>query len=179
MVVTVTEQALRGVFLIEGSRYPDERGVFSEIWRTDVMAAHGLTTAVAQASLSSSARRGTLRGLHLQVAPFAQAKTIRVTRGAIFDVAVDLRPDSPTYRQWLGVELSADNGRILHLAEGFAHGFQTLTDDTEVLYFVSTEYSPAHERGYRYDDPAFGIRWPQMPPPVINARDAAFPLLRP
>ena len=170
----MTEQALRGVYLIEGDSYRDERGVFTQAWLPDALSAHGICTTIAQASLSHSYRKGTLRGLHLQAAPFAQAKTIRVTRGAIFDVAVDLREGSPTYLQWVGVELSADNRRMMHLPEGCAHGFQTLTDDTEVFYFVSAPYIPAHERGYRYDDPAFGIRWPITPPTVINARDAGY-----
>lgn len=173
--MTVTGQALQGVYLIEGESFRDERGVFTQAWLPRELSAHGICTDIAQASLSHSYRKGTLRGLHLQVPPCAQAKTIRVTRGAIFDVAVDLREGSPTYLQWVGMELSAGNRRMMHLAEGFAHGFQTLEDDTEVFYFVSAPYAPEHERGYRYDDPAFGIRWPITPPTVINARDAGFP----
>jgi len=173
--VNVIAQTIPGVFLINSDSYHDERGVFTNAWLPKVLAGHGICTDVSQAMLSFSFRKGTLRGMHLQVSPHEQHKSVRVTRGAIFDVALDMRPDSPTYLQWTGHELSADNRHMLHIPAGFAHGFQTLADDTEVLYFVSGEYSPAHERGYRYDDPAFGIVWPLGAPTVINARDASFP----
>jgi dTDP-4-dehydrorhamnose 3,5-epimerase len=173
--VNVLSQPLPGVFLIGSDSFQDERGIFTNAWLTTALAGHGIDTRVAQMMLSFSYRKGTLRGMHLQVSPHEQHKTVRVTRGAIFDVAVDMRPESPTYLQWTGHELSADNRRVLHVPAGYAHGFQTLADDTEVLYVVSGDYSPAHERGYRYNDPAFGIEWPLGEPSVINARDASFP----
>lgn len=173
--MTLIEQSVPGVYLIEPQSFHDERGIFTNAWLSKAFAAQGLCTDVSQAMLSFNYRKGTLRGMHLQVAPCAQHKSIRVTRGAIYDVAVDMRPDSPTYLKWVAAELTADNRRMLHIPAGCAHGFQTLEDDTEVFYFVSGEYSPAHERGYRYDDPAFGIVWPLGAPTVINARDASFP----
>lgn len=173
----IKETILRGAFLIEGEPHEDERGSLEVVWTREGLEARGMNAAFVQSTLSRSRRRGTLRGLHYQVGENAQAKLVRCTRGAVFDVGVDLREDSPTCRRWVGYELSAANRRMLYLPVGFAHGFQTLEDDSEVLYMVTGRYDPASERGARWDDPAFGIAWPEADEPVINARDAAFPLL--
>lgn len=177
--MTFTELKLPGAWLIEADRFDDERGVFSPAWVGEAFAARGLETHIAQLSLTSNRRRGTLRGLHYQSAPFDEVKFVRVVRGAVFDVAVDLRPESPTFRQWIGAELSAENGRALYLPRGLAHGYQTLGDDSEVLYAVSAPYAPAHQQGVRWNDPAFAITWPLGHPTVINARDAGYPDFRP
>jgi dTDP-4-dehydrorhamnose 3,5-epimerase len=174
-----TETRLPGVWLIDCEVFPDDRGAFAPAWRPDAFAARGLETAIAQASLASNIRRGTIRGLHYQTAPFEEAKTVRVVRGAIHDVTVDLRPDSPTYLQWIGVDLTADNRRMVYVPRGCAHGYQTLVDDTDVFYFVSAVYSPAHQQGIRWDDPAVGIQWPLGAPARISERDRHFPDLRP
>ncbi|HXT71675.1 MAG TPA: dTDP-4-dehydrorhamnose 3,5-epimerase [Vicinamibacterales bacterium] len=173
------ETAIPGVFIIDSVAFDDDRGTFVPAWLPDEFTARGLSTNIAQASLVRTHRRGTIRGVHFQADPFAEAKTIRVIRGAVFDVAVDLRPDSPTYRRWVGCELSDANRRMLYLPVGCAHGYQTLVDDTDVLYFVSAPYSPPHQRGVRWNDPALGIQWPLGPPTSINERDATYPLLDP
>ncbi len=173
--MTFTEQSIAGVYLIDADIIPDDRGSFTRAWMPDEFRAHGLSTDIAQAMFAFNHRRGTIRGMHWQAHPFWEEKTVRVTRGRIFDVAVDLRPGSPTYRHWVGVELSADNRRMLYLPAGCAHGYQTLEDESEVFYFVSRPYSPDHQRGFRYDDPAFGITWPLGPPTMIHKRDASFP----
>lgn len=169
------EQKLPGVFLIECDVFPDERGSFTRAWVPEEFKDHGLCVDIAQCMFAHNHRRGTIRGMHYQAAPMGEHKTTRVTRGAVFDVAVDLRPDSPTYCEWVGVELSADNHRILYIPPGLAHGYQTLTDDAEVFYFVSNAYSPPHQRGVRFDDPAFGIEWPLGKPTMILERDATYP----
>jgi len=170
-----TETRLAGVLLMDPDVFRDERGSFSPVWLPEALSTRGLDTALAQGSLASNHVRGTIRGLHYQAAPAAQTKCVRVVRGAIFDVAVDLRPESPTYRQWVGVELSADNHRMLYIPGGLAHGYQTLADDTAVFYFASSPWSPDHERGVRWNDPAFGIEWPLGRPSLINRRAAAYP----
>jgi dTDP-4-dehydrorhamnose 3,5-epimerase len=164
-----------GAWLVDADVFADERGSFARAWVPDEFADRGLETAIAQASLTENRRRGTLRGLHFQASPFAEAKIVRVVRGAIFDVGVDLRPGSPTFCQWVGVELTASNRRCLYLPPGFAHGYQTLADDTDVFYFVSAPYTPSHQRGARWNDPAFGIEWPIDPPTVMHERDGAYP----
>lgn len=169
------ETMLPGVLQVESDVLEDARGAFIRAWMPGEFAAHGLTTGIAQCSIACNRRRGTVRGMHWQSDPMWEEKTIRVTRGAIYDVAVDLRPDSPTYCRWFGIELSADNRRMLYIPRGCAHGYQTLTDDTEVFYFVSKDYSPSHQRGARYNDPLFGIVWPLGEPTVINERDANYP----
>jgi dTDP-4-dehydrorhamnose 3,5-epimerase len=161
--------------LIECDVFRDDRGVFARAWVEEEFRAHGLSTDIAQCSLSFNHRRGTLRGMHYQARPASQAKVVRAIRGAVFDVVLDLDPESPTFKQWHGVELTADNRRALYVPAHCAHGYQALTDDAEVLYFVSERYSPADERGVRWNDPAFRIEWPITPPPVINQRDASFP----
>ena len=171
----ITETKLKGAFLIEPQRFEDERGFFARVWSEAEFAARGIESRFVESNLSFSSRRGTLRGMHFQTAPYAQAKLVRCTRGAIFDVGIDLRPDSPTFRQWVGAELSADNRRMLYLPGEFAHGFQTLEDDTEVFYQVSAVYAPGHDGGVRWDDPAFRIEWPHAAERVIIARDREYP----
>ncbi|HXT50101.1 MAG TPA: dTDP-4-dehydrorhamnose 3,5-epimerase [Thermoanaerobaculia bacterium] len=166
--------ALVGVFVIEPERHEDERGFFARSWDAEELRGHGLDATIAQASVSFNHRRGTLRGLHFQGAPHEEAKLVRVTRGAVFDVVVDARPGSPTRGQHVAVELSAEAGNQVYVPPGCAHGFQTLADATEVSYLISTPYSPAHARGYRYDDPTLAIPWPE-PVTVISARDRALP----
>lgn len=173
--MTFTETRIAGVWTIDSDVFPDDRGAFVRAWMPSEGAAHGLDTRIEQCSLASNHRRGTLRGMHYQSAPHEEAKVVRVVRGAIFDVAVDLRPASPTYRQWVGVELSAANRRVLYVPAGLAHGYQTLEDHTDVLYFVSAPYVPELQQGVRWNDPAIGIDWPLGAPTVIHPRDAAYP----
>lgn len=171
-----TELPLGGAHLLDLVRAPDERGFFARTFCAAEFAAHGLATTLQQCSVSYNRHRGTLRGLHFQGAPHEEDKVVRCTQGAVFDVIVDLRPDSVTYRGWWGGELSAENHRALYVPRGFAHGFITLADDTEVLYMMSVPYAAGFARGVRWDDPAIGIRWPLLPA-VISARDAEFALL--
>jgi dTDP-4-dehydrorhamnose 3,5-epimerase len=163
-----------GAFLIEPEPITDERGFFARIWCRDEFAAHGLNPTLAQANVSFNHRKGTLRGMHYQAAPHQEAKLVRCTRGAIWDIVLDLRPDSPTYRAWTGAELSDANRAMLYVPEGCAHGFLTLTDAAEVAYQMSVPYAPEAARGVRYDDPAFDIEWPGEVV-VINQRDASYP----
>jgi dTDP-4-dehydrorhamnose 3,5-epimerase len=162
---------LDGVLLVEQERLGDERGFFARTYDVAEMAP------IVQMSTSFNVRAGTLRGLHFQREPHGESKLVRCTRGAIFDVAVDLRPGSPTLHEWFGVELSAGNGRALLIAPGFAHGFQTLADDSEVLYAMDAPYVGEAASGVRWDDPAFAIDWPDPPPGgrTMSARDAAYP----
>ena len=173
-----TECPLAGAYIIELTCTGDERGFFARTYSSDEFAARGLPTAMPECSLSFNARTGTLRGLHFQAAPHAEQKVVRCTAGAIFDVIVDLRPQSPTAHRWFGTELTAQNRRTLYVPKGFAHGFVTLRDETEVYYMISERHAPGFERGLRWDDPALGIRWP-IEPTVVSARDAAYPLLPP
>jgi dTDP-4-dehydrorhamnose 3,5-epimerase len=171
-----TESALKGVYLIEPERQEDERGIFARTFCVEEFSVRGLDAAVAQCNVSYNRRRGTLRGLHYQVSPHAEVKLVRCTMGAAFDVVVDIRPGSPTFRQWLGVELSARNRKMLYIPEGLAHGFQTLEDDTELFYQMSKAYVPEAARGIKWDDPAIGIAWP-MAPLVVSGRDQNYPKL--
>ncbi len=171
-----TESTLRGAFTIEMVRAQDERGFFARSFSAEEFAAHGLPAEMPQSSVSYNLRKGTLRGLHYQAPPHGEAKLVRCTAGAIIDVIVDLRGDSPTRHRWIGTELTADNRRALFIPKGFAHGFITLRDHTEVLYMISVPYVPGAERGVRWNDPALAIKWP-IEPVVISARDAALPLL--
>jgi len=168
------ETKLKDAYVIEIEKLEDRRGFFARAWCQREFEAHGLVSRVVQANISYNRKKGTLRGLHYQVAPYAETKLVRCTRGAIYDVIVDLRPDSPTYMQWLGVELTAENYKMLYVPEGFAHGFQTLTDETEVTYQVSQFYTPGAEGGVRYNDPAFGIEWP-LTVQVISDKDQNWP----
>lgn len=163
-----TTTPIAGVWLVEMERSEDDRGWFARSWCAGEFVAHGLSTAFSQSSTSFNRRRGTLRGMHYQVAPHAEAKLVRCTRGAMYDVALDLRPSSPTFCKWFAAELTADNGRALYIPEGCAHGFQTLADDTEVLYQIAGEYHPASGRGVRWDDAAFGIQWPLLEPQISD-----------
>src|ERR1044072_7038823 len=173
--MTFTETKLAGVFLIQLKRFEDERGFFAPSFSAREFAERGLASVFVETNISYSRTRGTLRGSHYQAAPFGQAKLVRCTRGAVFDVAVDLRPNSPTYRQWIGVELSAENRSMLYLPGDCARGFQTLTDDTEVFYMVSQVYEPASGRGFRWDDPAFKIEWPEVEERIVLQRDREYP----
>jgi len=169
---------LAGVYVIEQERHVDDRGFFARTWCAQELAEHGLEPGSAQSSTSFSHSRGTLRGLHYQAPPFAEVKLVRCTRGAVFVVAVDLRPDSPDFRRWLGVELTAETGRALYVPRGFAQGYLTLDDATEVAYHISTPYHPELARGVRWNDPVFGIEWP-FAPVEISARDAEYPDYQP
>jgi dTDP-4-dehydrorhamnose 3,5-epimerase len=174
--VRFTELALPGAYLVDLEEHRDERGFFARTWCADEFAEHGLTTRISQCNLSYNVGRGTLRGLHFQDLPAPEAKYVRCIRGAIHMVIVDRRPDSPTYLQHVGVDLSAENRRGLYVPERCANGYQTLADEAEIAYQVSEFYTPAAERGMRYDDPALGIAWP-LPVSTISDKDLAWPLL--
>ena len=163
-----------GVMRIELEPQADERGSFARTYDEAAFRAHGLEPVGIQCNVSVNARRGTLRGLHYQAPPAEEAKLVSCVRGSLFDVAVDLRPDSPAFRQWLGLELDAEAGQALYIPRGCAHGFLTLVDDTAVCYQMGTEYVPALARGVRWNDPAFSISWP-FAPLHLSDRDAAFP----
>lgn len=170
-----TETKLKGAFILDLEQRGDHRGFFARTFCMKEFEAHGLKPTVAQCNLSYNHKAGTLRGMHYQLPPAAETKLIRCTRGAIFDVIIDMRLDSPTYLQHIGVELSEDNRRALYVPEMFAHGYQALTDGAEVVYQVGEFYTPGYERGLRYDDPAFGIEWP-MPVSEISEKDQSWPL---
>jgi dTDP-4-dehydrorhamnose 3,5-epimerase len=171
-----TETKLKGAFIVEPKKFEDERGFFAHSWSEREFAEHGLDSRLAECSISFNRKRGTLRGMHYQAAPHGQVKLVRCTMGSIYDVIVDLRAGSPTFRQWVGVELTAANRLMLYIPKDFAHGFQTLRDDTEVFYQMSDEYVPESGQGVRWNDPAFGIAWPQAAGIVINSRDESYPL---
>ncbi len=177
-MVELRRLALDGLLEIRPKRFADDRGFFSETWNDAAWRDAGIAITFVQDNHSLSRARGTLRGLHFQAPPAVQAKLVRVTRGSAFDVAVDLRPESPTYRHWAGVTLSAADWNQLLIPEGFAHGFLTLEPDTEVQYKASAAYSPPHDRAIRFDDPAIGIDWP-LPAAelILSDRDRAAPLL--
>jgi dTDP-4-dehydrorhamnose 3,5-epimerase len=164
---------LEGAHVIAPEPVTDERGFFARTWCAEEFRRMGLNPKVAQCSISWNARKGTLRGMHYQAQPFAECKLVRCSAGAIYDVIVDLRPASPSYRKWFAAELTATNRRMLYIPEGFDHGFQTLVDGTEVCYQISESYRPEHARGVRWNVPAFGIEW-QIPDPIVSARDRAF-----
>jgi dTDP-4-dehydrorhamnose 3,5-epimerase len=169
-----TETKLAGAFVIELERRTDERGFFARTFCQQEFEAHGLKTEVIQCNVSFNKSKGTLRGMHYQAAPFAEAKLVRCTSGSIYDVIIDLRPASATFKQYFAAELSAENRRMLYVPEDFAHGFQTLQDDTEVFYQMAQRYSAEHARGVRWNDPAFGIAWPGDERIIIE-RDRNFP----
>jgi dTDP-4-dehydrorhamnose 3,5-epimerase len=170
------ETAVAGVWIVDVEEIHDERGFFARTMCVREFEERGLNGAAVQCSVSFNHHRGTLRGMHYQQAPATETKLVRCIRGAIHDVVVDLRPDSPTYRRWVGVELTADNRRALYIPELVAHGFQTLTDDSEVFYQIGAFYAPEHARGVRYDDPALAIDWP-LPVSMIAEKDTRWPLL--
>ncbi len=167
-----TETELKGAFIIDLEQRQDQRGFFARTFCMKEFEAHGLKPTVAQCNLSFNYKKGTLRGMHYQTTPVAEAKLVRCSQGAIYDVIIDLRPESPTYMSHIGVELTAENRRSLYIPEMFAHGFQTLTDEAEVMYQMSEFYAPDYQCSLRYDDPAFGINWP-LPVSVISEKDAS------
>jgi dTDP-4-dehydrorhamnose 3,5-epimerase len=169
----LTELDLPGAFIVAPERQADARGYFARTFCRDEFVAHGLASDFVQCSTSYNARRGTLRGMHFQRPPHEEAKLVRCTRGAILDVVLDLRRDAATFRCWRALELAADNGLALFVPVGFAHGFQTLSDDTEVFYQITQRYDPGAGGGVRWDDPAFGIDWP-IRPPILSPRDATY-----
>jgi dTDP-4-dehydrorhamnose 3,5-epimerase len=177
--VKLSETPLAGAFVIELDILRDDRGFFARTFDAAAFREHGLEHTVVQCSASFNEKSGTLRGMHYQVAPNQECKLVRCTRGAIFDVIVDLRPDSDTYCRWFGIELTADRGRELYVPEDFAHGFQTLEDGSEVHYQISHEYVPANARGVRWDDPAFGIDWPPAAERTMSDKDRNYPDFRP
>jgi dTDP-4-dehydrorhamnose 3,5-epimerase len=171
-----TNGPLQGSWVIDPNPIEDERGRFMRAWCAREFADHGVEFIPLQANMGFSARAGTVRGMHYQQTPDLEAKLIRCTRGAIFDVIVDLRPGSPTYRKWFGVELNGSNNRMLYVPQSFAHGYQTLTEDTEIYYLTSAVFAPASARGIRFDDPAIGIEWP-LAPTMVSDQDRNWRLL--
>lgn len=171
----VEKTHIEGVVVVTPKRHGDARGFFSETWNAAALAARGYAWSFVQDNQSLSAQRGTLRGLHYQAPPHAQAKLVRCGRGAVWDVAVDVRPGSPTYGQWVGAELSAENGRQLYIPEGFLHGFSTLTEDAELLYKCSAPYNGEADGAVHYDSPSLGIDWRLDGPPVLSDKDRAAP----
>ena len=170
------ETDLNGVFIVDPEPIGDERGFFACIWMDTEFEQHALYATLRQSNIAFNARRGTIRGMHFQKEPHEEIKLTRCTRGAIYDVVIDLRPGSPTRYRWVASELTSENRRMLYVPKGVAHGYQTLTDDAEVFYQVSEYYHPESAGGVRWNDPAFNIRWP-LPVSVINERDASYPLL--
>ncbi|MBE0656968.1 MAG: dTDP-4-dehydrorhamnose 3,5-epimerase [Bryobacteraceae bacterium] len=166
--------SLQGVFEVEVEPHADERGSFARTWCREDFRMQGLNSELAQCSVSFNHRRGTLRGMHYQAAPHGEAKLVRCTRGSVYDVALDLRPDSPTFLRWAATELTADNRRAFYIPEGCAHGFLTLEDNSEVFYQISEFHHPEFARGLRWNDPAFGIAWPAEVT-VISERDRTYP----
>jgi len=172
--VIFTETKLQGAFILELDKREDDRGFFARSWCQKEFQAHHLNPRIVQCNVSFNRMKGTLRGMHYQTAPLAEAKLVRCTAGALYDVIIDLRPHSPTYKQHVSEVLSAANYKMMYVPEGFAHGFQTLEDDTEIFYQMSEFYSPEYARGVRYNDPAFGINW-MIGNPVIVDRDRNYP----
>jgi dTDP-4-dehydrorhamnose 3,5-epimerase len=176
-LIVVTECGLHGVFAVEPDRHADERGAFERLYCGREFAEHGIDFAPVQISVSANTRRGTLRGLHFQAPPRAEGKVVACIHGSVFDVIVDLREDSATYARWIGLELTKENRQAIYVPPGCAHGFQTLEDNTDLLYLISEFYDPGLQRGVRWDDPAIGIEWPDVAERVISARDRQLPLL--
>ncbi len=172
------ETTLAGAFVVRPRRIDDHRGFFARAFCADEFREHGLNPDMLQLNVGFSHKQGTVRGLHYQKAPHAEAKFVRCTRGAVYDVVVDIRPDSPTRGRWVGVELTADNGSMLYAPEGLAHGYQTLVDETEIYYMTTARYAAASAHGVRFDDPAFGIEWP-LPVSVISDPDRSWPDFQP
>ena len=169
------ETRLKGAFIIELEKIVDGRGFFSRAWCQKEFQAHGLNPNVVQCNLSFNTSKGTLRGMHYQIAPHEEAKIVRCIRGKVYDVIIDLRPKSPTYLQWIGVELSAENRKMLYVPENFAHGYLTLADNTELFYQVSHFYSPESESGIRWNDRTVNIKWPQTNGLIITDKDKNWP----
>jgi dTDP-4-dehydrorhamnose 3,5-epimerase len=173
--MVITETRLKGAFVIEVERFKDVRGFFARAWSEREFEAFGLNARFVETNISFNEKKGTLRGMHYQVAPHEQVKTVRCTRGSIYDVIIDLRPDSPTFRQWFSLEMSAENHLMLYVPANFAHGFQTLEDNTEVTYQTSAYYAPEYGRGVRWNDPAFNISWPHNNNLIMIERDRDYP----
>jgi dTDP-4-dehydrorhamnose 3,5-epimerase len=171
-----TETKLQGAYLINLKRLEDERGFFARTFCRQEFKEYGLNIEIAQANISYNKKKGTLRGMHMQLAPFEESKLIKCNQGAIYDVIVDLRKKSKTFLQWIGAELTSENHQMIYVPEGFAHGFITLEDNTEVSYQMSQFYAPGYEKGYRWNDPVFDIEWP-MEPVIMAEKDKNFPLL--
>jgi dTDP-4-dehydrorhamnose 3,5-epimerase len=172
--VVFVETKLQGVYVIEAEKNQDERGFFARTFCKNEFVAHGLNPRVAQCSTSFNKMKGTLRGMHYQLAPYDEVKVVRCTAGEIYDVTVDLRPDSPTYKEWVAVQLTEDNRRAIYIPEGCAHGFQTLVDNTEVYYQISEFYHPEAARGIRWNDPAFGVQWPLRENIILSEKDRSY-----
>ena len=168
------ENKLKGAYIVEGEPIKDDRGFFARTFCKEEFTRHQLDPCVAQCSISFNTKKGTLRGMHYQTKPYEEVRLVRCTRGRIFDVIIDLRPQSPTHKHWDAVELTADNRLMLYVPKGFAHGFQTLEDNTEVFYQMSEFYAPEFARGLRWNDPVFAIAWP-LDNPILSARDRTFP----
>jgi dTDP-4-dehydrorhamnose 3,5-epimerase len=174
-MIIFKETKIKGAFVIEPEKFEDQRGFFARSFSRTEFAEHGLRAEFVEAGISFNVRKHTVRGMHFQSAPNAQAKLARCTRGAIYDAMIDLRPESPTYKQWFAQELTAQNRLMLYIPEGCAHGFQTLEDDSELFYQMSAGYAPSSERGVRWNDPVFGISWPVTDGVIINERDRTYP----
>jgi dTDP-4-dehydrorhamnose 3,5-epimerase len=170
----LTETQLKGAFVVDPERLEDERGFFARSWCAREFARHGINTGFVQCNISFNKRKGTLRGMHYQAAPYEEEKLVRCTMGSIYDVILDLRTGSDTYRKWFGLELTAENRRMIYVPKGFAHGFLTLEDNTEVFYQMSEYYSPGNDRGIRWNDAVFEIEWPGEIE-VISDRDKMYP----
>ena len=171
--------SIAGVVVVEPERLEDERGFFARTFCTEDFSRNGLNPALNQCSISFNHKAGTLRGMHYQAIPFTEAKLVRCTQGAVYDVALDLRKESPTYKSWFAQELTALNRYMLYIGEGIAHGFQTLSDNAEVLYQISAAFQPEASRGVRWDDPAFAIQWPSADSRIMSERDRQYPDYRP
>ena len=164
---------LEGAYIIKLKKIEDERGFFTRVWDKNIFAENGINSELLQISFSQSKKKGTLRGMHFQKNPFEESKLVRCTQGKIFDVIIDLRKESSTYKKWINIELSSDNLQALYIPEGFAHGFQTLEDNCEVCYHMSNCFSPEHAKGIRYDDDEFKIKWPIITP-IISKKDLSY-----
>jgi dTDP-4-dehydrorhamnose 3,5-epimerase len=175
----IIETKLPGAFIIEANKFTDSRGSFARAWCEREFADAGLQPHFVQSNIVHNRFKGTLRGMHWQLDPHAETKLVRCTSGALYDVIIDLRPDSPTRGKWIGVELTAENLRSLYIPEGYAHGYQTLSDDTSIFYQVTAFYSPVDEQGLRWDDPAIGIDWPLEDRRIISEKDMNWPDCRP
>jgi len=169
---------LEGAYIIEIEKITDERGFFARSWCAKEFTEHGLNSKLVQCNISFNQKKGTLRGMHYQAKPYEEAKLVRCTQGAIYDVIIDIRLDSPTFKQWLGIELTAENQQMLYIPEGFAHGFQTLVDNTEVFYQMSEFYYAESARGIRWDDPQIGIKWLITDNLIISDKDLSYPIFQ-
>ncbi len=174
-MIIFKETKLKGAFVVQPEKFADVRGFFARSFSQQEFRDQGLQSEFVEGGIAFNLRKHTVRGMHFQAAPNAQAKLVRCTRGAIYDVIIDLRPGSPTYREWVAQELTAENRLLLYIPQGCAHGYQTLEDGSELFYQLSGRYAPASERGVRWNDPAFGVRWPVTEGIIINERDRSYP----